>query len=150
MTSHKPFPFSQWRPDEILLHHRKYNSSGKPVSKRILNIQSICTIIPWLRFVDFYWKIFCLFIFGDFFNRQSDYFFSTGSRDIFFTNKHRSAENLFSVKIILTENFEPSVLYHQSEQNLEVAWYSAQAIPSEFTFTSWYRPANKSEEYNFQ
>lgn len=57
-----------------------------------------------------------------------------------------SAENQFSVKTILTENFEPSVLHHHSEQNLEVAWYIVQAILSEFASTSWYIPPNKSEE----
>lgn len=70
--------------------------------------------------------------------------FSKGSRHFSHIQDY-SVENQFAVKTILTENFEPSVSHHHSEQNLEVAWYTLQAIASKFTCTSCYRPTNKYE-----
>lgn len=46
MSFYRPFTFSQWRLDEILLHHRRYNPSGRSGPNRSLSIQSICTINP--------------------------------------------------------------------------------------------------------
>lgn len=89
-------------------------------------------------------------MFGELVFYRQNYEVFPQEADIFHTNKDYAAENQFSVKTILTKNFEPSVLHHHSELNLEVAWYSVQAIPSEFASTSLYRPANKSEEYNVQ
>lgn len=45
-TLYKLLSFSQWRLDEILLHHGRYNPSGKPGPKRKLSMQSISIINP--------------------------------------------------------------------------------------------------------
>lgn len=123
MTICKLFSFSQWRLDELLLHHGKHIPSGKPGPKRKLSIQNICIINPMTQACGLLLKnILYPHVWRAVFYRQNDKFFPQEA-EIFHTNKNCSAENQFSVKSILTKNFEPSVLHHHNEQNLEVAWY---------------------------
>lgn len=68
MTFYNLFAFSQWTLNEMLLvHGRRSNPSGKPGPRRRLSIQSICTINPILRLVDFCWKVLCILMFGELF-----------------------------------------------------------------------------------
>lgn len=115
MTFYKLFSFSQWSLNEILLHHGRYNPSGKPGPKRRLSIQSICTINPMTQACGLLLKnILYPHVWRAIFYRQNDEFFPQEA-DIFHTNKNYSAETQFSVKTILTKNFQPSVLHHHSE-----------------------------------